>query len=211
MRHTTAETGQNEKALSKRPNMLRDLLLMMLSAATGFLVIYLRGVSHRPEEGEVYSLIWPVASLSFMAYAAFLCVFLPILHFGYTFPAYFARGWIGKPLRMLMKLILVTFPYFLLNNNVAYYVQTETGHYLVQNDGDWYEIHSPILTADIGGKGFKTYRWVLPEQMKSFAFLEAELPILPINQAYSPGEPYQPSQEMIEALNKIAPVGSSTP
>lgn len=112
------------------------------------------------------------------------------------------------PLRALMKLIIVTFPYFLLNNSVAYYVQTDTGHYLVQNDGDRYEIHSPTIDAEISGKGFKAYKWLVPENMKSFSFLEAELPILPLYEWYEPGEPYQPSQEMVEALNKIAPIGA---
>lgn len=91
MLQTTVVEQENE-ALSKRPNMLRDLLLMMLSATIGFIVIYLRGIWNRPEEGEVYSLIWPVASLSFLIYVAFACIFWPILHFGYTFPAYYVRS-----------------------------------------------------------------------------------------------------------------------
>ncbi len=150
---------------------------MLVGTTLSFVVMYWRGVSHRPNSVNTVEFVWPMSSLTFLMQAAFICIGLPLLHFLYTFPAYFVRAGLGRALRALLKAVLITFPFFLLNGKVAYLVNEEDGAYLLKNNGSKVELRAVRFT--VSGDGLKSYVFTVGgERFHTFAFIESEMPVL---------------------------------
>jgi hypothetical protein len=160
----------------------RDLILMVTGTMVSFLSMYARGLFHRPDAVQTVAFVWPLLSFTFLINAAFICIGLPLFHFLYTFPAYFVRAWLGRSLRTLLKLVLITFPFFLLNGKVAYLVNDDNGTHLVRNDGSTVALVTPAF--EISGDGLNSYVFTVNgERLYTFAFLKSEMPRIDANKA----------------------------
>lgn len=151
-----------------------DLIIVVGGCTASFLFMYFRGVSHRPEVESV-AFVWPLFSFSFLTNAAFACLGAPLFYILYTFPAHFVRPGIRKVLRVLMKGLLILFPIFLLNGNVAYFINGENA-YVILNNGTRIELDSPKF--EIRGKKSKYYVFNPEDEepLYSFSFRSSELP-----------------------------------
>ena len=76
---------------------------------------------------------------------------------------------------MLLKAGLFTFPFFLLNGKVAYYVDDGNGQYLIRNNGSRAELDA--ASFEVGGSGLRYYVFDAEgERLCSFPFLQSEIP-----------------------------------